>query len=192
MQVRSLGQEDALEEGMATHSSILARRIPMDRGAWWATVHGVVESDMTEWLSMHAVTHCSVYLKIFPSSVEFWDQRAFICDEKPINSLAPRIHLCPCQAMELWPSAFSAGPMAGVDMSRRSLANHVAGPSLSPLQHRDCVLCTDWATFQGPQSCRSGPKSTQAALKGKGWFLAFQSLEDWHSRYAPYQKYLYF
>ena len=30
----------ALEEGMATHSSILAWRIPMDRGAWWATVHG--------------------------------------------------------------------------------------------------------------------------------------------------------
>ena len=28
MQVRSLGQEDPLEEGMATHSSILARRIP--------------------------------------------------------------------------------------------------------------------------------------------------------------------
>ena len=31
--VRSLGQEDALEEGMATHSSILAWRIPVDRGA---------------------------------------------------------------------------------------------------------------------------------------------------------------
>ena len=46
-----------------------------------------------------------------------------------------------------------AGPRAGVDMSRWSLANHVAGPSLSPLQHRDCILCTDWATFQGPQSC---------------------------------------
>ena len=29
---------------MATHSSILARRIPMDRGAWWATVHGVAKS----------------------------------------------------------------------------------------------------------------------------------------------------
>ena len=28
--------EDALEEGMATHSSILAWRIPMDRGAWRA------------------------------------------------------------------------------------------------------------------------------------------------------------
>ena len=36
-----LGQEDPLEEGMATHSSSLAWRIPMDRGAWWATVHGV-------------------------------------------------------------------------------------------------------------------------------------------------------
>ena len=34
------GQEDPLEEGMATHSSILAWRIPMDRGTWPATVHG--------------------------------------------------------------------------------------------------------------------------------------------------------
>ena len=33
---------------MATHSSILAWRIPMDRGAWRATVHGVTESDRTE------------------------------------------------------------------------------------------------------------------------------------------------
>ena len=38
--VPSLGWEDPLEEGMATHSSILAWRIPRDRGAWWATVHG--------------------------------------------------------------------------------------------------------------------------------------------------------
>ena len=36
----SLGWEDPLKEGMATHSSILAWRIPMDRRAWWATVHG--------------------------------------------------------------------------------------------------------------------------------------------------------
>ena len=34
--VRSLGWEDPLEEGMATHSSIPAWRIPMERGAWWA------------------------------------------------------------------------------------------------------------------------------------------------------------
>ena len=39
--VQSLGWEDPLEEGMATHSSIRAWRILMDRGAWWATVQGV-------------------------------------------------------------------------------------------------------------------------------------------------------
>ena len=41
--VRSLGWEDPLEEGMATHSSV-TWRIPLDRGAWWATVHGVSKS----------------------------------------------------------------------------------------------------------------------------------------------------
>ena len=40
----SLGWEDPLEEGMTTHSSILAWRIPMDRGVWQATVHGVTDS----------------------------------------------------------------------------------------------------------------------------------------------------
>ena len=41
MRVQSLGLEDPLEEEMATQSSVLAWRIPMDRGDWWATVHGV-------------------------------------------------------------------------------------------------------------------------------------------------------
>ena len=36
-----VGREDPLEKGMATNSNILAWRIPMDRGAWWATVQGV-------------------------------------------------------------------------------------------------------------------------------------------------------
>ena len=49
--VQSLGWEDPLEEGMVTQSNILAWRIPMDRGAWQATVHGVAESDTTERLS---------------------------------------------------------------------------------------------------------------------------------------------
>ena len=42
--VRSLGWEDPMEEGMATHSSILTWRIPTDRGAWWAAVHGAAKS----------------------------------------------------------------------------------------------------------------------------------------------------
>ena len=37
------GWEDPLDEGMAIHSSILAWRIPMDRGAWWATIHEVTK-----------------------------------------------------------------------------------------------------------------------------------------------------
>ena len=43
-QVQPLGREHPLEEGMAIHSSILAWRTPMDRGAWRATVHGVAKS----------------------------------------------------------------------------------------------------------------------------------------------------
>ena len=52
MQVCSLGWEDPLEEGMATRSSILVWRIPMDRGAWRATVHRVAKSQT--WLSTQA------------------------------------------------------------------------------------------------------------------------------------------
>ena len=44
MQVESLGWEYPLDESMATHSSIIAWRIPMDRGAWRAAVHGVPKS----------------------------------------------------------------------------------------------------------------------------------------------------
>ena len=55
--VQSLAQEDALEKGMATHSNILREgngnplrysylKRSMDRGAWWATVHGVVKSQI--------------------------------------------------------------------------------------------------------------------------------------------------
>ena len=42
--LETLSWEDPLKEGMATLSSILAWRIPMDRGAWWATIHRVTKS----------------------------------------------------------------------------------------------------------------------------------------------------
>ena len=48
----SLGWEDSLEEGMATHSSILPWRILMERGPWWAIAHGGCKgSDKAEQLS---------------------------------------------------------------------------------------------------------------------------------------------
>ena len=51
----SLCWENPLEEGMATHSSILAWRILMASGVWWATVHGVKESQT--WLTLHTHAH---------------------------------------------------------------------------------------------------------------------------------------
>ena len=78
--VRSLGWEDPLEEGMATHSSILAWRIPMDGGAWQAAVHGVAKSrtrlsDLTFTFHFHALekemaTHSRVLAWRIPGTGE--------------------------------------------------------------------------------------------------------------------------
>ena len=46
--VWSLGWEDPLKEGRATRFNILAWRTAMDRGSYWATMHGVVELDTPE------------------------------------------------------------------------------------------------------------------------------------------------
>ena len=50
--VQSLGWEDPLEENMATHSSIPAWRIPMDRGAWQATVHVINKPSDRVWIEL--------------------------------------------------------------------------------------------------------------------------------------------
>ena len=67
--VRSLGQEDPLEKEMATHSSILAWKNPMDGGAWQATVHEVSKS-RTRWSDFTSLkgseliqTHVSLSLR---------------------------------------------------------------------------------------------------------------------------------
>ena len=44
IQVQSLSQEDPLEKGMATHSSILAWKTQVDRRAWRAAVHEAAKS----------------------------------------------------------------------------------------------------------------------------------------------------
>jgi len=43
-QVPSLGWEDSLEKGMATPLQYSCLENPMDRGAWWALIHGVTKS----------------------------------------------------------------------------------------------------------------------------------------------------
>ena len=54
---------------MATHSSILAWRIPVDRGAWWATVHGVSKSLtwLSFWAHRHLYTECLKGKRCFSS-----------------------------------------------------------------------------------------------------------------------------
>ena len=73
--VQSLGQEDRPEKEMATHSSILARKNPMDRGAWWATVHGVARvrhelatKPLLEHSHSHSFMYCLWQLSCYNSS----------------------------------------------------------------------------------------------------------------------------
>ena len=63
--VRSLGREDPLEESMATHSSILTWRIPLDRGTWWAIVHGS-QRVRHDWATKHNIAQmCAQLQKLF-------------------------------------------------------------------------------------------------------------------------------
>ena len=80
--VRSPSWEDPLEEGMATQLRIFAWRIPMDRGDWWVTVHGVAESDTTEWLSLD------------------WLR----CQRWSPGHGEPRAHVCAQSCLILWPT----------------------------------------------------------------------------------------
>ena len=81
--VRSLGWKDTLEEGMATHSSILAWRIPVDRGAWRATVHGVSESGTTKRRSTAEGTR------------SLWGWRESLCSQKvtAVSQAPPSLHM---------------------------------------------------------------------------------------------------
>ena len=68
--VRSLGWKVPLEEGMATHSSILTWRIPMDREAWWATVHSVIKSQtwlkrLSQYTLKRVLSYFKILLKVY-------------------------------------------------------------------------------------------------------------------------------
>ena len=99
--VGSLDLEDPLEEGMATHSSTLVWRIPMDRGTWWATAHGVAKS----WAQL--VTKHSTMLdvawttqaqhirnKMKPYDLLPQHAKATSCFPEPLNKYIFRVFLC--------------------------------------------------------------------------------------------------
>ena len=66
--VRSLGWEDPLEEGMATDCNIIAWRMSMNRGAWWATGHGVAKSQkqLSDEASIVLCIHRTHFVYLFP------------------------------------------------------------------------------------------------------------------------------
>ena len=82
--VWSLGWKDCLEEVMAIHSSILAWRIPMDRGAWWATVFVGLPRVGHDWATkkQHSmVLHPRVQLTVLHSTVVciYWKKSVHNC-----------------------------------------------------------------------------------------------------------------
>ena len=90
--VRFLGWEDPLEEGTATHFSILAWRIPRGKGAWWATVHRFTKSQTRlKWLNMHSMHETRMQdsqVETFLSSVT--------CTFTPASLTANLIQIPPC------------------------------------------------------------------------------------------------
>ena len=112
--VWSLGWEDPLKEGKTTHFSILAWRIPMDREALWATVHGVPELDTAEQLRTKSIGdtllktfqwHCifhkmegdvSKFSSVTQSCATLCDPHALQHARPPCPSPTPRVYSTSC------------------------------------------------------------------------------------------------
>ena len=86
--VQPLGWEDPLEEDMASHSNILAWRIPMDRGAWWATVCGVAKSQ-TRWSTKHSTGSLLGADKLCKSPTMVWVPPQDMPISSPPHCLSP-------------------------------------------------------------------------------------------------------
>ena len=84
--IQSLGREDPLEKGIATHSSILAWRIPWTEGPGWATIHRVAKNQTwLKWLSMQTFTWASL--------VAQWSRIHLQCRRREFNPWVEKIPL---------------------------------------------------------------------------------------------------
>ena len=89
MRVRSLGQEDPLEEETANPSSILAWKNPMDGGAWWAAIYGVAQSQTRlKRLSSSSSSICSLPLTLSAKCIQFSFERPHLSQLAPEMGVA--------------------------------------------------------------------------------------------------------
>ena len=116
-QVQSLGREDSLKEEMTTYSSITCLGNPMERGAWWARVHGVAKSQTRLRDSTTALSP--------PRSLSFPSRpcRPRLQQElEPQEGTSPWAALVPLGFAELWhePSKVYAQPACWLFLKTRS------------------------------------------------------------------------
>ena len=71
------------EEGMAAHSNILAWRIPMERGTWWATVHGVIKT----WIPLSSSSYVCVCIYIYIYTYIYIYKTESLCYAPEINTI---------------------------------------------------------------------------------------------------------
>ena len=111
--LQSLGREDSLEKDIATHSSILAWRIPTYRAALWAPVHGVAKRDTFNFQSLS-----SLFLNIsFPT------HQAYAAFVYLLNTSKEEFELCP---FTIWMFA----ELLCVSLARSILVNLIFGPQI--------------------------------------------------------------
>ena len=144
--VRSLSWEDPLEEGMATHSSILAWRIPMDRGAQWATVRGVTESwTRLKELSTHGL--CLSYLQIC------FIQGTQVPFPAPLGGLPSNpylwLGLCWAQAL-VWERGTLGHPPEGLEQARAALWSSRSSLRLWPAMEERSVTSPTGPVLETP------------------------------------------
>ena len=129
--VWSLGRKDPLKECMVTHSSILAWRIPMDRGAWQATVHGVARVKH-DWATKHS-TDISEWAKYVKKFVFYMNAHQRV-------------------------TSAEAGINNQVDRMTHSV--NISQPLLSNLCHLSMCWWTKWPRWQGWKFCMGSATRT--------------------------------
>ena len=131
--VWSLGWEESLEEGMATHSSILAWRIPTDRGTWQATVHRVAKKIST----LVVINRNRFLLKYLQPHKRFKVQSSWGHFSSSWNSQALTL-LVVSQGPRCWSLYVERGGLSGPRAWHRSIAGlwYGLGPSILQPRHQ--------------------------------------------------------